>query len=200
MKNAAEESVTRASSEVERRRAVVREAVYFGVDRLVCCWERSHLRSHTRPARHRRRRLSAARRAALRERPRHRRERSSPEPDCARRTPDLSRTSACLPPRSAPRALQSPDLRARSSVGERSLHTREGGGSKPPAPIKIPAKFHILLRVARPAESETPTGGRRWLVPTHRLAPRRAAVCGPSSVDASTLSRPRAPCSSDLVA
>ena len=49
--------------------------------------------------------------------------------------------------------LECPLSRARSSVGERSLHTREVGGSKPPAPItsKSPSAGTLwgLIRLAR---------------------------------------------------
>jgi hypothetical protein len=59
-------------------------------------------------------------------------------PPHVRRARAAARVTRCASSASTPPPHQShtiPTRRARSSVGERSLHTREVGGSKPPAPI-----------------------------------------------------------------
>ncbi len=63
--------------------------------------------------------------------------------------------------------------RARSSVGERSLHTREVGGSKPPVPItENPANVVFVVLVIR-----QPRGGCAVLVPLTRSPDKCALSC-----------------------
>ena len=61
----------------------------------------------------------------------------------------------CTTPRQSPTPSAPPKIppRARSSVGERSLHTREVGGSKPPAPIDQAFSPSALQLRALPAYS-----------------------------------------------
>jgi hypothetical protein len=108
-------------------------------------------------------------------------------------------SSAHIRPSASARCVQSSALRARSSVGERSLHTREVAGSKPAAPMmRSPATagFSHTEAASSPSRSSefVPTScpGRRCRCRRRRAArgpgPRRRSPDGPRCGRSSTRS------------